>query len=430
MGVHSEADLHAKHVQACDESYLIGAANARDSYLSIERIIDTAKRSRADAIHPGYGFLSENADFARACEEAEIVFIGPSSTVIDLMADKGHAKQVAKEAGLPLIPGYDGPNQEETWLALQAQEIGYPIMIKARKGGGGRGLRVVRQAEDFLDALASCRREALTGFGDDTVMIEKYIENPRHIEVQIFGDHHGNVIHLFERDCSVQRRHQKIIEEGPAVGLSQTQRSNLGLAARNLANRVGYVGAGTVECIMDSNGQFYFLEMNTRLQVEHGITESVVGHDLVEWQLRVARNEKLPVFQSDIALNGHCFEARICSERPAKGFLPSVGKVEIFNLPECVEFTHEGSLRVDSAIRTGDTVSPHYDSMIAKLMVSAPTREQARQKMLTALNRIEIRGVQTNIEFLKSIFNHEQFEKGSVDTGFVEANLKELLGIA
>lgn len=426
VGVHSEADESAKHVAVCDTSHLIGPADARQSYLAIENILKVARDSGADALHPGYGFLSENEDLADACREAGITFVGPDPHAIRAMADKARAKEVAERAGMPLIPGYYGEQQDDSLLHAEADKIGYPVIIKARKGGGGRGMRIVRKTEDFEAALASCRREALAGFGDDSVMVERYIESPRHIEVQVFGDRHGNVLHLFERDCSVQRRHQKVVEESPAFGLSAQQRHAMGEAAAALARSVGYVGAGTVECIVDPQGNFYFLEMNTRLQVEHGVTELVTGHDLVEWQLRVARGEPLPLTQAQLALDGHCFEVRICAERPAKGFLPSVGKIEMLSFPEHVEFTH-GSVRVDSGVRSLDSVTPYYDSMIAKVLVTGNDRDEARRRMLQVLETTAIDGVQTNLEFLKAVFSHPEFEAGGVHTGFIETHLKSLL---
>lgn len=426
VGVHSEADAQSKHVSVCDSSVLIGPSDARQSYLDIGKILQAARDSGADALHPGYGFLSENPALAQACHDAGILFVGPDPHAITAMADKARAKVYAQRAGMPLIPGYYGESQDDQLLRAEADLIGYPVIIKARKGGGGRGMRIVRKAEDFESALASCRREALAGFGDDTVMVERYIESPRHIEVQVFGDRHGNVLHLFERDCSVQRRHQKVIEESPAFGISQTQRHAMGEAAAALARSVGYVGAGTVECIVDPEGNFYFLEMNTRLQVEHGVTEQVLGLDLVEWQLRVARGEPLPVTQSELRLDGHCFEVRVCAERPAKNFLPSVGKIEAFSLPDHIEFG-PGPVRVDSGVRAQDSVSPYYDSMIAKVLVRAADREHARLAMLQALDQIEINGVQTNLEFLKAIFAHSEFETGGVHTGFIDTHLKSLL---
>lgn len=426
VGVHSEADEQSKHVAVCDRSHFIGPSDARQSYLDIEKILQAARDSGADALHPGYGFLSENPALAHACQEAGILFIGPDPEAITAMADKARAKFYAQRAGMPLIPGYYGDSQDDVLLRAEADQIGYPVIIKARKGGGGRGMRIVRKSDDFEGALASCRREALAGFGDDTVMVERYIESPRHIEVQVFGDRHGNVLYLFERDCSVQRRHQKVIEESPAFGISEVQRHAMGQAAAALARSVGYVGAGTVECIVDPDGNFYFLEMNTRLQVEHGVTEQVLGLDLVEWQLRVARGEPLPLTQEELCLDGHCFEVRVCAERPAKGFLPSVGKIETFSLPDHIEFGH-GPVRVDSGVRAQDSVSPYYDSMIAKVLVHGRNRNDARLALLQALDRIEISGVQTNLEFLKAIFAHPEFEAGGVHTGFIDTHLKTLL---
>jgi len=428
VAVYSEADAQAKHVACCDSSYLIGPADARQSYLNIDRLMEVVRESGADAVHPGYGFLSENVALARACEVDGIMFVGPGPHAIEAMADKARAKAQAHQAGMPLIPGYYGDEQDDAFLKEQALAAGFPLMIKARMGGGGRGMRVVRSMDEFDAALASCRREALAGFGDDTVMLERYIERPRHVEVQVFGDAHGNVVHLFERDCSVQRRHQKVIEEAPAPGLSDSQRDAMGQAAADLARSVGYVGAGTVECIVDPDGNFYFLEMNTRLQVEHGVTELVTGLDLVEWQLRVARGERLPLAQDDLQLNGHCFEVRICAERPNKGFLPSVGQIQTWSLPEHIEFA-QGDVRVDAGVRAQDSISPYYDSMVAKILVRADNRDQAIARMLDTLHATEISGIQTNLEFLKAIFSHPEFVAQSVHTGFIETHLKQLLNM-
>jgi len=426
VAVFSEADANSRHVSMCDSAVAIGPADARKSYLDIGKIIDAARSSGADAVHPGYGFLAENAELAQACAFAGLNFIGPNASVIRLMADKATAKEQASKAGFPLVPGYYGEVQDKDFLKSQALEIGYPVMIKARNGGGGRGLRVVREESAFEAALESCMREALVGFGNDAVMLERYMEQPRHIEIQILGDQHGNVLHLYERDCSLQRRHQKVIEESPALGLNQEQRQAMGEAAANLAKTIGYVGVGTIECIVDQGGQFHFLEMNTRLQVEHGVTEMITGIDLVEWQIRVAQGEKLPMRQDQIITSGHCIEARICAERPEKGFLPSTGRITELAWPDHAAFTN-ADVRIDSGVRQKDEVSPFYDSMLSKVLVRADTRDQAVQNMRRALSEVRIEGVKTNLEFLSCVFEHPDFVKGAVDTGFIERNLKQLL---
>lgn len=427
VAVYSEADARAPHVKRCDEGYLIGPADPRQSYLNVEKIVEAALATNAHAIHPGYGFLSENIALANACASAGLIFVGPRHDAIAAMADKAQAKIHAQRAGMPLIPGYYGDEQGDAFLKDQADRLGYPVMIKARMGGGGRGMRIVRSSEGFEAALASCRREAQVGFGSDTVMIERYIEQPRHIEIQVFGDQHGNVVHLFERECSIQRRHQKVIEESPAFGLTAAQRQAMGEAAAALARSVGYVGAGTVECIVDPAGHFYFLEMNTRLQVEHGVTEMVTGLDLVEWQLRVARGEPLPLMQEDLQLQGHCFEVRVCAERPSKGFLPSVGQIDQWDLPAHIAFD-QGDVRVDAGVGLGDSITPHYDSMVAKILVRADSREQAVQRMQEVLDATSIGGVQTNLAFLRAIFGHPAFSDQAPHTGFIDQHLKALLG--
>ena len=418
IAVFSEADAHAMHVQAADRAYPIGAAAPRDSYLNIPRIIDAAQKSGAQAIHPGYGFLSENPAFADACTEAGIVFIGPPASAMRAMGSKSAAKALMETSGVPLLPGYHGDNQDPSFLAREAEKIGFPIVIKAVFGGGGRGMRVVESAADFDAALQSARQESASAFGDDRVLIERYLQRPRHVEVQIFADTHGNAVHLFERDCSAQRRHQKVIEEAPAPGLSSEQRDAMGAAAVAAAKAVGYVGAGTVEFVVDDKG-FFFLEMNTRLQVEHPVTEMVTGYDLVEWQFKVAAGEPLPAAQSDIHLNGHAFEARIYAEDPSRDFAPSIGRLSLFHMPDDV--------RVDTGFATGDTVSIHYDAMLAKLICHGPTREAALRILKRALDACDIAGIITNLDLLGRIAAHPAFAAGGIDTGFIAREAATLL---
>ncbi|MGE0418789.1 MAG: biotin carboxylase N-terminal domain-containing protein [Acetobacteraceae bacterium] len=413
VAVYSEADAGALHVKAADRAYPIGAAPARESYLNIDRIIETAKRAGAQAIHPGYGFLSENPAFAEACQAAGIVFVGPSAAAMRAMGSKSAAKALMEQSGVPVLPGYHGEIQDPAFLAEQAARIGYPVAIKAVAGGGGRGLRVVHDPADFAAALASARQEGASSFGDDRVLIERYLDRPRHIEVQVFGDHHGNAVHLFERDCSAQRRHQKVIEEAPAPNLSPERRTAMGEAAVLAARAVGYVGAGTVEFIADDRG-FAFLEMNTRLQVEHPVTECVTGFDLVEWQLRVAAGEPLPARQEMIPLHGHAFEARIYAEDPARDFAPSVGRLSLFRLPPA-----DDGVRVDTGFGTGDTVSIHYDAMLAKLICHGADRATALRVLRQALDACEVVGVASNLDLLGRIARHTLFEDGGIDTGFI-----------
>ena len=380
VAVYSDADAGARHVRLADEAVHIGPAAARESYLVIERIIAAARQTGAQAIHPGYGFLSENEDFCEACEAAGIVFIGPPVSAIRAMGSKSEAKKLMEKARVPLTPGYHGDHQEPGFLNVQADAIGYPVLIKAAAGGGGKGMRLVEKSADFLDALASCKREAAASFGSDHVLVEKYLTRPRHIEIQVFGDTHGNYVYLFERDCSVQRRHQKVLEEAPAPGMTPERRAAMGQAAVDAARAVGYVGAGTVEFIANQDGSFYFMEMNTRLQVEHPVTEMITGLDLVEWQLRVASGEPLPMAQEQLAINGHALEARIYAEDPAKGFLPSTGRLVHLAPPD--ENMH---VRVDTGVEEGDEISPFYDPMIAKLIVWDVNRDRALARMLQAL---------------------------------------------
>ncbi len=420
VAVFSEADAQAMHVQAADRAVLIGPAPARESYLSIERIIEAARRSGADAVHPGYGFLSENPAFAQACASAGLVFVGPPAEAMRAMGSKASAKALMRRAGVPVLPGYEGEAQEPAFLADQAARIGFPVVIKAVSGGGGRGMRVVERAGEFRAALDSARQEAASAFGDDRVLIERYLSRPRHIEVQVFADTHGNAVHLFERDCSAQRRHQKVIEEAPAPGLDPDRREAMGAAAVACAGAVGYVGAGTVEFVADAEG-FYFLEMNTRLQVEHPVTEMVTGFDLVEWQLRVAAGEALPAAQAEIGLSGHAIEARLYAEDPARDFAPSVGRIVRLRLPQ-----GEG-VRVDAGVRAGDTVSVHYDAMIAKVICHGADRDEALARLQRALAESEIAGVASNLDLLARIAAHPDFAAGGIDTGFIAREAASLL---
>jgi 3-methylcrotonyl-CoA carboxylase alpha subunit len=419
VAVYSQADAQSQHVAMCDESVLIGPAPAKESYLKMERIISAARDTGAEAIHPGYGFLSENEAFAAACEASDIVFIGPPASAIRAMGSKSAAKALMEKARVPLVPGYHGERQESDFLRQQADAIGYPVLLKASAGGGGKGMRIVERSEDFEAALASCKREAINSFGDDRVLVEKYLQRPRHIEIQVFADTQGNYVYLFERDCSVQRRHQKVLEEAPAPGMTPERRQAMGEAAVNAARAVGYVGAGTVEFIANQDGSFYFMEMNTRLQVEHPVTELITGTDLVEWQLRVAAGEPLPLQQQDVHIDGHAIEARIYAENPEKGFLPSTGTLLHLRLPDAVNFA-QGHVRIDAAVRQGDAITPHYDPMIAKLIVHGDDRSQALARMQQALNAIEIVGPSTNVAFLSRLIATPAFAGAELDTGLIE----------
>ncbi|CAG9260811.1 acetyl/propionyl/methylcrotonyl-CoA carboxylase subunit alpha [Paraburkholderia caribensis] len=425
VAVYSDADANAKHVAACDEAVHIGGSTAAESYLRVERIIEAAIATGAQAVHPGYGFLSENEDFAHACEKAGIAFIGPPVEAIAAMGSKAAAKALMHSAAVPLVPGYHGDDQNADLLHRQADEIGYPVLLKASAGGGGKGMRVVTRTEEFDAALASCKREAASSFGNDRVLIEKYLTRPRHVEVQVFADKHGGAVYLFDRDCSVQRRHQKVLEEAPAPGLQPHVRRAMGEAAVAAARAVNYVGAGTVEFIMTEGGEFYFMEMNTRLQVEHPVTEMVTGLDLVEWQLRVAANEPLPLAQDQLKIEGHAIEARIYAEHPARGFLPSTGTLKHLRMPEGVEFSigvggERAPVRIDSGVREGDTITPFYDPMIAKLIVHGASREEALKRMSQALRGCEVVGPHTNVEFLQRIVASVPFSTGDLDTGLIE----------
>ena len=424
VAVHSDADAHARHVRACDEAVYIGASAPRESYLRWERIVEAARATGAQAVHPGYGFLSENEDFAQACADAGLVFVGPPPSAIRDMGSKAAAKALMEKAGVPLVPGYHGRDNDPALLQQEADRIGYPVLIKASAGGGGKGMRRVERAEDFADALASCQREARASFGDDHVLVERYVLRPRHIEIQVFCDAQGHGLHLFERDCSVQRRHQKVLEEAPAPGMTPERRAQMGAAAVAAAQAVGYVGAGTVEFIAEQDGRFYFMEMNTRLQVEHPVTEAVTGLDLVEWQLRVAAGEPLPLRQEQLALRGHAIEARICAENPDKNFIPATGTLHVYELPDCVTFErgNVGSsavVRVDSGVRQGDAISPFYDSMVAKLIVHGDTRAQALARLDVALAQTHIVGLNTNVQFLRNVVQSRSFVEADLDTGLI-----------
>jgi 3-methylcrotonyl-CoA carboxylase alpha subunit len=428
VAVYSDADADAKHVQACDEAVHIGGNAPAESYLRWERIIEVAKATGAEAIHPGYGFLSENEAFATACQTAGLVFIGPPASAIQAMGLKAESKQLMEKAGVPLVPGYHGRDQDPALLKREADRIGYPVLIKASAGGGGKGMRAVEKPEDFAAALASCQREAINSFGDDAVLVEKYAQRPRHIEIQVFGDSHGNYVYLFERDCSVQRRHQKVLEEAPAPGMTPALRQQMGEAAVAAARAVNYVGAGTVEFIVEQPPEggmrFYFMEMNTRLQVEHPVTEAITGLDLVEWQLRVASGETLPLKQEQLRISGHAIEARICAENPDNNFLPATGRLDVYRLPACVQFvpsmeTANQPTRIDSGVRQGDAISPFYDSMVAKLIVHGATREEALARLDRALSELHIVGVQTNVQFLRRVVKSRSFAQADLDTALI-----------
>jgi 3-methylcrotonyl-CoA carboxylase alpha subunit len=424
VAVYSDADAGAKHVAACDEAIHLGGSAPKDSYLRWEKIIEAAKATGAEAIHPGYGFLSENEEFAKACAEAGLVFIGPPASAIKAMGLKAESKQLMEKAGVPLVPGYHGADQDPVMLKHEADRIGYPVLIKASAGGGGKGMRAVEKAEDFAAALASCQREAINSFGDDAVLVEKYAQRPRHIEIQVFGDMHGNYVYLFERDCSVQRRHQKVLEEAPAPGLSPEMRQQMGLAAVAAARAVNYVGAGTVEFIVeqraDGTMNFFFMEMNTRLQVEHPVTEAITGLDLVEWQLRVASGEKLPLAQEQLRIHGHAIEARICAESPDNNFLPATGTLNVYRKPACTAFERADlAVRIDDGVREGDTISPFYDSMVAKLIVHGQTREEALARLDEALAQTRIVGLSTNVQFLRHVVRSPSFAQANLDTALI-----------
>ncbi|MDT0684298.1 biotin carboxylase N-terminal domain-containing protein [Roseicyclus sp. F158] len=424
VAVHSEVDARALHVELADEAIHIGPSPAAESYLVGERIIDAARATGAEAIHPGYGFLSENPDFVEAVEAAGLTFIGPSAQAIRAMGLKDAAKDLMKKAGVPVVEGYQGDRQEPEFLAEEAARIGYPVLIKARAGGGGKGMRKVDAPGDFAEALQSARREGQAAFGDPHVLIEKFITAPRHIEVQVFGDSHGRVVHLFERDCSLQRRHQKVIEEAPAPGMSDEVRAAMTGAAVRAAEAIGYTGAGTIEFIADGSAAlrtdgFWFMEMNTRLQVEHPVTEAITGVDLVEWQIRVAAGEPLPLAQDALSIGGHAFEARLYAEDPAKGFLPATGVLE--------HLTFSDRARNDTGVTGGDAISPFYDPMIAKVITHAPDRDAARRALVSALQETHVVGTATNLRFLTALADHPRFADGRFDTGLIGTELEDLV---
>ncbi|MDP2067175.1 MAG: acetyl/propionyl/methylcrotonyl-CoA carboxylase subunit alpha [Burkholderiaceae bacterium] len=491
VAVYSDADTHAKHVSACDEAVHIGGSAPKDSYLRWERIIEAARATGAQAVHPGYGFLSENEEFARACANAGLAFIGPPPSAIQAMGLKAESKQLMEKAGVPLVPGYHGADQDPAMLQHEADRIGYPVLIKASAGGGGKGMRAVDQAADFAAALVSCQREARNSFGSDAVLVEKYVQRPRHIEIQVFGDVHGNYVYLFERDCSVQRRHQKVLEEAPAPGMTPELRTQMGLAAVAAARAANYVGAGTVEFIVEGlhgagaapsgsvgariaagppQGEatpsglraaapglpaqdrtarrdadsgsvsysepraagsvgvsFYFMEMNTRLQVEHPVTEAITGLDLVEWQLRVASGEPLPMKQEDLHILGHAIEARICAENPDNNFLPVTGTLNVYRKPVCASF-ERSTVRIDDGVREGDAISPYYDSMVAKLIVHGDTREQALARLDAALAQTRIVGLTTNVQFLRHVVASPSFANADLDTSLIPREAAVLFG--
>jgi 3-methylcrotonyl-CoA carboxylase alpha subunit len=414
VAVYSDADAGALHVEACDEAYRLGPPPPRESYLRGDRIIDIALRCAAQAIHPGYGFLSENADFAAAVAAAGLTFIGPPAAAIRAMGSKSESKRIVGSAGIPIVPGYHAAGQDDALLTGEAERIGYPVLIKASAGGGGKGMRIVERRDEFIAALASARREAKSAFGDDSMLLEKYLTEPRHIEIQVFADTHGECVHLFERDCSVQRRHQKVLEEAPAPGMTRGRRAEMGAAAVAAAKAIGYVGAGTVEFIVDRSGAFHFMEMNTRLQVEHPVTEMVTGLDLVEWQLRVAAGEPLPLAQDALEIYGHAIEARIYAEDAERGFLPTSGSVL------AVRWPRGPGVRVDAGVDGGDSVGTRYDGLLAKLCVHGETRGRAIARLRAALDDVVVLGLTTNLPLLRALAAHPDFEAGGVDTGWLE----------
>ena len=426
VAVFSDADAHALHVEMADEAVRIGPPPVAESYLDASRILEAARRSGADAIHPGYGFLSENPDFVEAVEAAGLTFVGPSASAIRAMGLKDAAKRLMQEAGVPVVPGYHGDSQDPEVLAAEAERIGFPVLIKARAGGGGKGMRAVERAADFAEALAAARREGEAAFGDPHCLIEKLIGTPRHIEIQVFGDGHGNAVHLFERDCSLQRRHQKVIEEAPAPGMTEEMRAAMGAAAVAAAKAIGYAGAGTIEFIVDASDglrpdRFWFMEMNTRLQVEHPVTEAITGLDLVELQLRVAAGDPLPFTQEDLVIDGHAVEARIYAEDPARGFLPATGRLTTLQMPR-----ESAGVRIDTGVREGDRITPHYDPMIAKLIVHGADRNAALRRLKAALAETRIAGCVTNVAFLERLAGHADFAAGTVDTGLIGRHIDDL----
>ncbi|MCF0014331.1 acetyl/propionyl/methylcrotonyl-CoA carboxylase subunit alpha [Pseudomonas stutzeri] len=422
VAVHSAIDASARHAREADIRIDLGGAKPAESYLRIDKLIEAAKASGAQAIHPGYGFLSENAEFARAIEQAGLIFLGPPASAIDAMGSKSAAKALMEEAGVPLVPGYHGEAQDVETFRAAAERIGYPVLLKATAGGGGKGMKVVEREADLAEALASAQREAQSSFGDSRMLVEKYVLKPRHVEIQVFADQHGNCLYLNERDCSIQRRHQKVVEEAPAPGLSPELRRAMGEAAVKAAKAIGYVGAGTVEFLLDARGEFFFMEMNTRLQVEHPVTEAITGLDLVAWQIRVARGEPLPISQEQVPLIGHAIEVRLYAEDPDNDFLPATGTLELYR-----EAADGPGRRVDSGVAEGDTVSPFYDPMLGKLIAWGENREEARLRLLAMLDETAVGGVRTNLAFLRRVVGHRAFAEAELDTGFIPRHESELL---
>lgn len=425
VAVHSATDREARHSREADLRVDLGGSKAAESYLQIDKIIAAAKASGAQAIHPGYGFLSENAGFARAIEEAGLIFLGPPAAAIDAMGSKSAAKALMETAGVPLVPGYHGENQDLETFREAAERIGYPVLLKATAGGGGKGMKVVEDVSQLADALASAQREALSSFGNAQMLVEKYLLKPRHVEIQVFADRHGHCLYLNERDCSIQRRHQKVVEEAPAPGLSTQLRKAMGEAAVRAAQAIGYVGAGTVEFLLDARGEFFFMEMNTRLQVEHPVTEAITGLDLVAWQIRIAQGEALPITQEQVPLNGHAIEVRLYAEDPANDFLPATGQLALYR-----ESTPGPGRRVDSGVTQGDSVSPFYDPMLGKLIAWGEDREQARLRLLGMLDEFAVGGLKTNLGFLRSIIGHPAFAAAELDTGFIPRYQDQLLPVS
>ncbi len=420
IAVYSDADRDALHVTMADEAIRIGPPRAKDSYLNIDAVLEAARKSEAEAIHPGYGFLSESAEFAQRCADDGLVFVGPPAEMIEAMGSKSHAKALMEKAGVPLVPGYHGDAQDDATFTAAAQTIGFPVLVKASAGGGGRGMRIVRDAAGLTEALASARRESKAAFGDDRLLIEKYLDHPRHIEVQIVGDSHGNLVSLFERECTLQRRHQKVVEEAPSPTLDAQGRERIAEAARKAAGVIGYIGAGTIEFVSDGD-EFFFIEMNTRLQVEHPVTEMITGIDLVEWQLRVAFGETLPLRQDEIRLHGHAVEARLYAEDPARNFMPSAGTITNWRMP-----AETPDLRIDAGYRAGSVVSANYDPMLAKVISFAPDRATALGRITAALGEIDITGVATNVDFLTQLTAHPSVRVNRIDTGFIEREINVL----
>ena len=422
VAVHSATDRDARHCREADRCVNLGGSKAADSYLKIDKIIAAANASGAQAIHPGYGFLSENAGFARAVEEAGLIFLGPPASAIEAMGSKSAAKALMERAGVPLVPGYHGEEQDLETFRLASERIGYPVLLKATAGGGGKGMKVVEDVTQLAEALASAQREALSSFGDARMLVEKYVLKPRHVEIQVFADQHGHCLYLNERDCSIQRRHQKVVEEAPAPGLSTAQRQAMGESAVRAAQAIGYVGAGTVEFLLDARGDFFFMEMNTRLQVEHPVTEAITGLDLVAWQIRVARGEPLPITQAQVPLRGHAIEVRLYAEDPGNDFLPQTGRLRVYR-----ESSAGTGRRVDSGVSEGDEVSPFYDPMLGKLIAWGEDREQARLRLLAMLDEFAIGGLKTNLSFLRRIIAHPAFAAAELDTDFIPRYQEHLL---